>query len=165
MRFHALLCRVCVSQDQVGGENIFYCEAQRFEYGDLTVILTGWKFAEFGGDVRCGPAAFGDSHDHVTRFLKRGGPRVDYQAGALYQNGIEFALRRQARSDGNDVGSVSDPPALNHRRRRRRYCDYDIGTPHHCFGVRHSSRSGFSGELAQAVWVGAPCADFGELAL
>jgi len=111
-----------------------------------------------------GPAAFGDSHDHVAGFFEGGGAGVDDEAGTLDQGGVEFALGREAGADGDYVGAVTDPIALNDRVRRRGDRDYDIGAAYNGFGVGHGARPGFGCEFAQAGWVWAPGADFGELA-
>ena len=101
---------------EVGGEDIFNGEAEGFEYGDLVVVVAGGEFAEFGFDMGGSPTSFGDSHDDVSSLFQRGVARVDDDARAGDERRIEFALCRQARADGDDVGAVSNPVALNDRR-------------------------------------------------
>jgi hypothetical protein len=58
-------------------EKILDREPQRFEDRDLTVILSGWQFAELRRDMVCRPKPLGDSHHHIARLLKSGFSGID----------------------------------------------------------------------------------------
>ena len=57
----------------MGRKQIFNREPERFEDSYLTIILPGWKFAEFSRNVSRRPSPFGDPHHDIARFLKGGG--------------------------------------------------------------------------------------------
>ena len=121
----------------MGGEDVFYGKTYGFEHGDFAIVFALREFAEFGGDVGLGPEAFGDSHDDIASFFESGGAGVDDEAGPQHEGGIEFAVRRDAGSDGDDMSAVCDPFALNYWGGRCGGCEIRRGI----FGIRWISSS------------------------
>jgi hypothetical protein len=152
-------------QSEVRGGDVFDSQPQRFEDGDfLGGGSRGRGFAKLADHMFRGESSFGNAHDDIAGFFERGSSGIDEEASSRDQRRVQFALRWDAGSDGDYVRAFCDPVALNHRRGRCGCCYYYIGCAHNRLGVGHGLGAGFGGELAGAVWVGAPGADFSELA-
>lgn len=65
-------------------EDIFHCQAERFEDGNLFVVLTVRKFAQFRINMFSSPVAFGDADDDVAGFFECGGAGINDKPGSLY---------------------------------------------------------------------------------